>query len=210
MTDGDAHRGQSPTALDLLREEDLEVRGLFDQLQATRGPTVDERADHGILAKQLIRHVATREAALDDVARALSGTDLQPLAERIADGTRQRREHIDRVEHMSRGIQGINLNAGQDFEGELQALIDVLRPEIAWEPHQAIPMVRRSLDDGGDLQLHGAHRVATHAPTSLNPTGPKWYERAPVVGWLLTVYTRLRDFPAAGNDAPQTDRRPDR
>ncbi len=204
MTRGDTDPGPGDSALDLLETEDMEVRDLFDQLQATRGPSVDDRADHGILAKQLIRHVATREAALDDVARALSDTDLRPLAERIASGMTERRQHIDRVEHMSRGIQGINLNAGQDFEGELQALIDVLRPEIAWELDEAIPMVRRHLDEGDDLALHGAHRVATHAPTSLSPTGPKWYERAPVVGWLLTVYTRLRDFPAAGNDVPRT------
>jgi hypothetical protein len=36
-----------------------------------------------------------------------------------------------------------------------------------------------------------------HAPTSLSPEGPRWYERAPVISRLLTIYDRLRDFPRA-------------
>ena len=32
---------------------------------------------------------------------------------------RENRPYIDRVEKMSRGVQGINLRVGQDFDGEM-------------------------------------------------------------------------------------------
>jgi hypothetical protein len=57
-----------------------------------------------------------------------------------------------------------------------------------------------SIDD-----LKSAEHVANHAPTNIHPNGPKWYERAPVLSRLLSVYDRKRDFPQAdkGHEAGQ-------
>lgn len=130
--------GSNGTALDLLEREDLELRRLFNALRLKRGPSVEERA-YGDIAKETIRHLATREAALVDVSDVASGSPgLQEISSRLGDGMRQHRPHIDRVEKMSRGIQGINLRVGQDFDGEMDELMQVVGSEIEWEVSVAL------------------------------------------------------------------------
>jgi hypothetical protein len=102
------------------------------------------------------------------------------------------------VEKMSRGVQGINLRVGQDFDGEMEALMQVVEPETEWELTSALPDVKRALQatDRED-ELRSARYLSAHAPTNLHPDGPRWWERAPVISRLITVYDRLRDFPRA-------------
>jgi hypothetical protein len=99
---------------------------------------------------------------------------------------------------MSRGVQGINLNAGQDFDGTVQDLVDIVRADIDTDLADLVPAVAdwlsRTRSEG---QLESADYVVKHAPTSLSPKGPRWYERAPVVSRLITIYDHLRDFPRA-------------
>ena len=149
------------------------------------------------LAKETIRHLATREAALVDVT-AVAGDDpaLRGVSDRIAREMREHRPHIDRVEKMSRGVQGINLRVGQDFDGEMEELMQVVGTEIEWELDEALPDLKGALkgtDREADLQT--AAHVEAHAPTNLNPDGPRWWERAPLVSRVITVYDRLRDYP---------------
>ena len=59
-------------ALDLLWNEDVELRRIFTELQRHRGPSVQDRAAYGDLSKELVRAVAKREAALTEVARAIA------------------------------------------------------------------------------------------------------------------------------------------
>ncbi|HEX3795369.1 MAG TPA: hypothetical protein VHV57_12800 [Acidimicrobiales bacterium] len=187
------------TALDLLDSEDREIRALFNELENTRDSSVETRAKHGDLAKQLIRHVATRESALTDVVNGLShDTTLGDVADRMDFLTDDRRILVSRLEHMSRGVQGINLNTGQDFDGELETLMQLMRKEIDWELSTAIPSIR-DLTDASTQQeaFHSAHHTRRHAPTNLSPGGPRWYERAPLLSRIVTVYDHLRDFPRA-------------
>jgi hypothetical protein len=189
------------TALDLLEHENEDIHVLMDRLEATRGSTVDQRAEHGDLAKELIRQVTIREAALVEITEGLATfPQLTAVTDQLRDEMRFRRRAIDRVEHMSRGVQGISLNIGQNFEDELRTLTDLLGPEIDWQTAEAIPAVHRHLDDKTLAEvLPTASRVAKHAPTNLSPEGPRWYERAPVISRIITVYDRLRDFPKAQN-----------
>src|SRR5580692_11777348 len=109
-------------ALDLLCVQDRALRRLFDELRALdlAPSSVQARARYGDSAKDLIRDVATREAALTEVARAVGGTPgLDDLTPRLEVDRSERRALIDRLEKMSRGVQGINLNMGQDFDGPL-------------------------------------------------------------------------------------------
>jgi hypothetical protein len=187
------------TALDLLERQDLELRSVFTRFRASRGPTVEERAEYGDLAKTAIRHVATREAALVDVAQVVADVPaLGAVADRLARDLKPRRVAIDRVEKMSRGVQGINLNTGQDFDKEMNALIQIVGSEIEWDLEEGIPAVRSVLEQSGKVdELQSADKVAKHAPTNLHPGGSRWYERAPVLSRLITLYDHLRDFPKA-------------
>ncbi len=184
-------------ALELLESEDLELRELFTELRQRRGSSVEDRAEYGDIAKEIVRHVAVREAALVDVAEVASDAPgLSELASRIERGRNTSRPHIDRVEKMSRGVQGINLRTGQDFDGEIEELIQLVGTEIEWDLGEAIPELRASLEQSHrEDELKSARHVRRHAPTKLDPGGPRWYERAPVISRLLTVYDHLRDFP---------------
>lgn len=188
----------SGNALDLLEREDLELRRLFSLVRQHRGTSVEDRADYGQAAKDVIRHIATREAALVEVAASLADhPGLERVSAQMQDNFATRRNHIDRVEKMSRGVQGINLNVGQDFDTEMQELERIVGTEIEWELGEAIPQIQHAMGDmpGVDDQMKSAHYLQKHAPTNLEPSGPRWIERAPVISRLLTVYDHLRDFP---------------
>jgi hypothetical protein len=196
------------TALDQLKFEDTELRRIFDELDTHRKASVQDRADYGILVKQLIRHLAIREAALVDLLRAIeSAPSLQWLAERMKQRTKERRTLIDRIEHMSRGVQGINLNTGQDLDAVLLSLEALLESEMQWELAQALPVVGAAMRSGNLGHLHSARHVIRHAPTNLDPGGPRWHERAPVVSRVLTIYDHLRDFPRASTSSGRSQAR---
>jgi hypothetical protein len=191
------HRAEEGTAIDLLEAEDLTLRQLFTALRGARGSSVVERAEYGDIAKQAIRHLATREAALVDVSEVAShDPGLRDVSDRFAGAMREHRPHLDRVEKMSRGVQGINLRVGQDFDGEMEGLMQVVGTEIEWELEVGLPELEGALKAAGrqdDLKTAG--HLAAHAPTNLHPNGPRWWERAPVLSRLITMYHRLRDFP---------------
>ena len=189
---------RSDDALDLLEREDMELCRLFAAIEESRADTVGGRANYGDLAKDVIQHLATREAALVEVARKIENMgDLGGVAPSLDADPSTRRGLLDRLEKMSRGVQGINLNTGQDFDGVLQRVIDTVEPEIERDLTDAIPAVRGWLSKSEEDPLRSADYVVRHAPTSLSPQGPRWYERAPVISRLLTIYDRLRDFPRA-------------
>jgi hypothetical protein len=190
---------RSDDALDLLEGEDLELRRLFVAIEEARGDTVRGRAIYGDLAKDAIQHLATREAATVEVARKIAGVDeLSSVAAALDVDSSSRRELLDRLEKMSRGVQGINLNTGQDFDGVLRRVIETVSPEVERDLAQTVPAVRAWLSKSDeDDPLRSADYVVRHAPTSLSPGGPRWYERAPVISRMLTIYDRLRDFPRA-------------
>ena len=145
-----------------------------------RGSSVEEPAEYGHLAKSASRHLATREAALVDVARGASiDLNLQVITERFEASFHVHRPYIDRVEKMSRGVQGINLRVGQDFESDMQDLIQIVGTEIEWELGEALPAIKGSLQRPHvDEQSKSAEHISTHAPTNLDPERPRWRERA--------------------------------
>jgi hypothetical protein len=193
---GHVEANRSDDALNLLEREDVELRRLFAAIEEARADTVGGRATYGDLAKDIIQHLATREAALVEVAQKID--DVDELAGVLDGDPSTRRELLDHLEKMSRGVQGINLNTGQDFDGVLQRIIDTVDPEIERDLNVAVPAVRRWLSKSAEEDpLRSADYVIRHAPTSLSPEGSRWYERAPVISRLLTIYDRLRDFPRA-------------
>jgi hypothetical protein len=189
----------SDDALELLQREGKELRRLFGAVEAARADSVRGRAVYGDLAKDIIQHLATREAALVEVTRHVAGvSELKDVAASLDADSSTRRRLLDRLEKMSRGVQGINLNTGQDFDGVLQQVIDTLDPEIERDLTEIVPAVRAWLSRPDEEDpFKSADYVSRHAPTSLSPSGPQWYERAPIISRILTIYDRLRDFPRA-------------
>ncbi len=190
------------TSLDLLEAEDRRILELSDELGSFDREDVDDRSSWGNTAKLLIRHVSTREASLVDVAKGTAGVEgLEALSERFMGDPEPRRQHMDTVEHMSRGVQGINLNTGQDFDAELTALLAVLRPGIEFDLNEGVPAVRAALDHDRQAEVFSpADHVARHAPTHVDPHGPQWWERTPVVSRVVTAIHHVRDYPGDTRD----------
>jgi hypothetical protein len=186
-------------ALDLLEEEDLALRHLFTQLRTLQGTSVSERADYGDLAKTTIRHLATREAAITEVVSVVTDTpELSDLVARIETDMGVRRPLIARVEKMSRGVPPMNLNQGQDFDAAFRAIVQEVGTEIEWDLEVALPAMKAAIRGGERSdEIKSAAHVARHAPTNLHPDGPRWFERAPVISRLRTIYDRMRDYPRA-------------
>ena len=164
------HTQRGGTALDLLEDEDLELRRLFAGLRARRGSSVEERAQYGDIAKEIIRHLATREAALVDLSNVASGDpSLQEFSRRFEQSMREHLPYIDRLEKMSRGVQGINLRVGQDFDGEMEQLTQVVGSEIEWELGVALPNLRgifEATDRQDELKTAGHTSRRMLRPTS--------------------------------------------
>ena len=68
--------------------------------------------------------------------------------------------------------------------------------EIEWDLDIALPDMKAALrgTERAD-ELKSASHVARHAPTNLHPGGPRWFERAPIISRLVTLYDRMRDYP---------------
>lgn len=191
------------TSLDLLENEDRRVLAMSEEMDDSTGTQVLDSADYGNRAKLLVRRLAVREAALVDVAEGLcSVPELSELGTRFLADIDERRRRYDRVERMSRGVQGIYLNLGQDFDAALSSLLELVRGELEWDLSDGIPTVRRVLDETrcGEL-FHSPHHVERHAPTHLRPGGRAWWERWPLISRLATAVTHLRDYPRSTPDA---------
>jgi hypothetical protein len=198
--------GRSPeshkTSLDVLQREDLTLQDLFERMTRTGESTVDTRYEYGNSAKQIIRHVAIRQASLMDIGTVTSRVPaLQAIGIRMLERGNACRGLFVQVGDMSRGIQGIHLNQGQDFDGPLTTLVEAVSLEIDWELAEAIPLIRRSLPQhDGVPRLKSARYVERHAPTRVHPSGPRWFEYSPVASRIITVYDHLIDHPRSSRD----------
>ena len=170
------------TSLDVLIREDQILKELFQRINTSRGSSVEARYDYGNAAKQVIRHLATRQASLMNVGIAISDFPaLRSTAARMIDRGRDRRSLIDELGDMSRAIQSLYLNQGQDFDTPLTALIDAVNTEIDWELAEAIPFIEKTLSAKersslfGPRSLHGT--ACTH---EIERAGPRWWEHAPI------------------------------
>ena len=145
----------------------------------------------------MIQHLATREAAVTEVVGAVADSpELEHVLTRIEADTEIRRPLISRVEKMSRGVPPNNLNQGQDFEGALGDVVEEVAGEIEWDLDIALPTLKAALrGTEREDELKSASHVARHAPTNLHPGGPRWFERAPIISRLVTLYDRMRDYP---------------
>jgi hypothetical protein len=124
--------------------------------------------------------------------------DLRDVADRMLDRAIGRRARIDTVNKLSRNVQGIYLNMGQDFDDEFLPLLAEMSDEIEWELAEAIPLIRKSVASTATASpFRSATYVKRHARMELSPSGRRWIEYAPVISRLLTAFDHLKDHPRA-------------
>ena len=159
---------KTQSVLDLLRDEDLELRRLFEEVHRTGHESIQERARYGDLAKLVIRHTANREAALRELGRAIDEAgEFRRLRARLSLSGPFRRALLDRVERMSRGVQGINLNTGQNFDAPFRELTQLVGSEIESDLEEAVPALEAWLGQrhgGGELPSAGSCSQACTDP----------------------------------------------
>lgn len=185
---------------DLLEQEDREISKLFGRVESTEGPSVTERYEHGNYEKDLIGHLTVREAAKDELVRGLAAfPDLRTVRDRLAEHDEARKQAIDTVDKMARGIQGIDLNQGQDFDGAMSAVRALVVPEIEWELGEGLPTLRGAIaPETRTTAFHESRYLRHHAHTP--GEAQHWYERIPGMSLLETVRDRLREYPKAGRE----------
>jgi hypothetical protein len=196
-------------ALDLLEREDHELGRLLDEFRGTRGPGVEDRARHGNAGKRLIRALAVREAAREEVAQALRdpapGPDeeAERLLAHLEQQTDRRRSLLAQVDDLAAGVAPMTLNQGQDFDGAMAPLADLVAGEVRWELVEGLPELRRLLGPE-PRPLPSARFVRRHAPSHRTPGNHRWFERLAFFKRLHTLYDRARDYPGArgGSDQP--------
>ena len=158
---------------------------------------------------------------MTDITETLDHRGQAPdLVARFHQDMEDRRTAIDTMDSMSRGIQGINLNQGQDFDGVLLSLIDLMVPEIRWDLDQALPELRRILAPTAQVEeFHDDRYLLHHAPSHVSPSGPRWYDRFSPIARIHALFTHLQDYPSTIPEAmrpgkvsldPETGRHPDR
>jgi hypothetical protein len=159
-----------------------------------------DRLQHGMLGRLFVEHLAVRQAAREAVAVGLAPEPTAAdLAERLEIGLTERRGELARLDELARGVQPINLNQGQDFDGTLAPVARAVRDEIRTDLGDLIPAVRSRVS-AEQLRrlLPSARRVRHHAPTHPHPGGRRRHERfAPLVR-LHAFYSWMRGFPRNG------------
>jgi hypothetical protein len=180
------------TALDQLEYEDLAIAHILDEFDTQR-----DRLRHGMLGRLFVDHLAVRQAARETVAAALARLPTaSDLGERLVIGMHERRRELASLDELTRGVQPMNLNQGQDFDGAMAPIAQAVRDEIETDVHDVIPAVRTRVpaDQLHDV-LPSARHVRRHAPSHPHASGRRLHERfAPLVR-LHALYDRLRDMP---------------
>lgn len=195
MSQNVSHRRPRGDALDLLEYENRAIIEILHRFENT-----DEKLRHGLAGKLLVEHLAVREAAREAVAQALlAEPDLADLGAALEEGIGDRRRALDRLDELARGVQPVNLNQGQDFDGEVASIKGGLRAEIDQDVALRLPRLRERVEGARRKRLlPSAMFIRHHAPTHLHPEGRRWYERLWPLVRLHALYDWLRGFPMGG------------
>ena len=183
-------------AIDLL---DYEDRALAELLTAFCDDALD-RSQHGEVVKLLVEHLAVRQAARQEVADAVAAVPaLADVEHRLRAGTADRRTELRELDELTRGVEPINVNQGQDADAVVARVRPRLEQEIREDLEELVPALRRRLTDRQRRRLPSARYVRHHAPTHPGPHGRRWYDRIGPLVRLHAIYDYLRGFPSGGS-----------
>jgi hypothetical protein len=166
-------------SLELLIGED---RLLLLGFETWTSDTGEDPSQHGHVAKLVLRHLAIREKARDDVVRALSSLPTHADYSAIIDSDRRpMREVISSLATMSRGVPANDLDFGQPFNETMYRAWKLLESDMSDQLDSDYSRARRE----PRLRLHSASYIRRHTVNRLSPTGPHWYEQ---IGVLQSVH----------------------
>ncbi len=191
------------TSLELLQRVDAGLQELFSSVLRTQADLaraddsnaiVELEYEYGALAHEILRSLALRQSCAMDVSSRISAVPgLRSTSEEIIERGTSCRALINALKDMSYGVEPMNLNIGQDFDGPLTSLIALSGATIAWELGEAVPRITASLTSSETrVKFRSSGYALRHAPEWLNPKGPRWYERAPVVSRVVAIYERIK------------------
>jgi hypothetical protein len=144
--------------------------------------TVEDPAEHGQAAKFVLRHLAIRETARDDVVRGLSSLPTRADYSLIVDSDRRAmRETTSRLAAMSRGVPANDLDFGQPFNETMYRAWKLLELDMSDQLDSEYARARSE----PDLRLHSGSYIRRHTANRLSPTGLRWYER---IGILQSIH----------------------
>lgn len=206
------HRTQSKkpdtfgdSSLDVLEAQDRLLRDMFQQIRdderpilvvdaVTRARSVERRYRYGQAVKAALRQLAVRQSAAVDVASAIAQIPaLAATAENIQERASRCRTLINECRDTVRSRPLMSVNAEGGFVERFSALMELADATVAWELQAAIPRIRASLHETGEqARFHTERHVRRDAPTRL-ATKPRWYESAPVLSRLKTLYDHLME-----------------
>jgi hypothetical protein len=182
-------------AIDLL---DYEDRAVSELLAASSDAALD-RSQHGEVVKLLVEHLAVRQVAREELADVVAGVPaLAALERRMRAGVPERRAELRELDELTRGVEPINVNQGQDTDAVVARLRPALEEEIRYDLEELVPALRRQLSDRQRAQLPTARYIRRHAPTHPGPHRRRWYDRVGPLLRLHAVYDYLRGFPTGG------------
>jgi hypothetical protein len=166
-------------SLDLLIGENQLLLLGFDAWMSDTG---EDPSQHGHAAKFVLRHLAIRETARDDVVRGLLSLPGNPDFSSIIDSDRRpMREAISSLAKMARGVPANGLDFAQPFNETMYRAQALLEADTSEQLDSDYSRVRTE----GKLTLHSAPYIRRHTVNRLSPTGPHWYER---IGCLQSIH----------------------
>jgi hypothetical protein len=195
------------TSFDVLRSEDRRLKQLFStirdeyqQVEVVTGRSeaalVDLRYSYGNKAKQVLYRLAVRQSAATDVARAISRhAPLLSTSEQMVRNCTRCRSLINRLRILALSYETTDLVTDcREFSMRMFRLIDMAEAAIDWELGNAIPLIEETLCRAAKVaSFRDARYVMRHAPTRLNPAGPRWYEHAPIISRFLTLFDHFTE-----------------
>jgi signal transduction histidine kinase len=195
------------TSLDVLLNEDFYLKDLFAQIRSHQFPTPVDGEDERLasvlhryrysdLAKRALRHLAIRQAAARDVATAIRRLpELRTTADQIEERGTVCRAVINQLRDRVRKQSPMSLRGSEHFIEWLSQLIGETELSIEWELTEGLPLAIKTLHSTKWIPgFKSAAYIRGHAPTKLNPAGPRWYEYAPIVSKIVTIWDHVLEI----------------
>ena len=187
-------------ALDLFVDETTLLEELFNAWKATTpDPAMGDKVvsvkwDHGTIGKLLLEHTAVRLFASEDVARLLAEEKRDLVASLLTDENKAVRPLLDQMYDSARGVQPISVAITPGFVEAVDALMDLLGPNLGQAPLSRTLSILVAALGSGRSRLRSARFIRKHAPAHPGPPG-RWYDRIPILLRLHAAEDRLRGFP---------------
>lgn len=173
------------TAVDLLEGETKLLLMAFAEWDASSA----DRYCHDTIAKFILEQLVVREAARAAVVAALGDMSDTTLDAFVHGDRRPIRKALCRLSEMAEGTSAGELDFGQDFEGEVTSVRDLVTSELEAEPLSALLSAGRIA-----LDVRSARYVRHHAPSRLRPEPKRWERYGPLVRFR-SFYDRVRRAP---------------